>query len=221
MNDPTTMHAADLDEISVNPSANTRFSEVLNTALQRRDFLKGGLGAAALGFFGGATALLQSDEAQAAQAFSGASLGFVSVPLKGNDTVIVPPGYQVQVLYAWGDPIGKAGLPAGTPAWLGSAAETAAEQELQAGQHHDGMHFFPFPVRSAGASAGMSNTHGLLAMNHEYVDQGLLFSDGMKHWSLAKVRKSQAAHGVCRAPVRACTPHHGHLSASVQRPRHR
>ena len=193
MNDLTKIHAGDLEETSVNPSANEHFSDVLNVALKRRDFLKGGLGAAALGFFGGATALLQSGEANA---FSGVSLGFTSVPLMGNDTVVVPNGYSVQILYAWGDPIGKAGLPAGTPAWSGIASETAAEQELQAGAHHDGMHFFPFPARGAGTTAGLSNTRGLLTMNHEYVDQGLLFTDGTANWSLAKVKKSQAAHGV-------------------------
>lgn len=194
MNDLSQVHANDLEEASVNPSTNEHFSNVIEVALSRRDFLKGGLGAAALGFFGGSAALFQSGEAHAA--FSGVSLGFGSVPLAGNDTVVVPSGYNVQVLYAWGDAIGKAGLPAGTPAWKGDASETAAEQELQAGAHHDGMHLFPFPARGAGTTAGLSNTRGLLVMNHEYVDQGLLFNDGMANWSLAKIQKSQAAHGV-------------------------
>jgi secreted PhoX family phosphatase len=33
-------------------------------------------------------------------------------------------------------------------------------------------------------------------MNHEYTDDGLLHTDGMKTWSAEKVRKAQAAHGV-------------------------
>uniref|UniRef100_UPI001111926A alkaline phosphatase PhoX n=1 Tax=Acinetobacter baumannii TaxID=470 RepID=UPI001111926A len=37
---------------------------------------------------------------------------------------------------------------------------------------------------------------GLLVMNHEYTDEGLLFADGMKTWTPEKVRKAQAAHGV-------------------------
>jgi hypothetical protein len=41
-----------------------------------------------------------------------------------------------------------------------------------------------------------SSTRGLLAMNHEYTDDGLLHSGGMASWSAEKVRKSQAAHGV-------------------------
>jgi secreted PhoX family phosphatase len=198
MNDQTRFHAGDFDEISSNPSDHTQFSDILaaaqGLALNRRSFLKGGLGVGALGFLGGSASLLHSPEASA---FTGPPLGFASVPLAGNDTVIVPPGYHVQILYAWGDPIGKAGLPAGTPAWSGNAAETAAEQEQQAGMHHDGMSLFPFP-----GNAGPSNSHALLAMNHEYVDQGLLFSDGMANWSLEKVRKSQAAHGVSIIEIR-------------------
>jgi secreted PhoX family phosphatase len=38
-------------------------------------------------------------------------------------------------------------------------------------------------------------------MNHEYVDHGLLFKDGMANWSAEKVRKSQAAHGVAVVEV--------------------
>lgn len=185
----------DIEDIAVNPSRHPDFASVVAAAQSRRGFLKTGAGAAALTFFG-VPALTTPTPARAAGAGASVTLGFTSVPAIGNDTVVVPPGYNVQVLYAWGDPIGKAGLPAGTPAWSGDASETAAEQELQSGAHHDGMHFFPFPARGAGATAGLSNVRGLLVMNHEYVDQGLLFNDGMTNWNLAKVRKSQAAHGV-------------------------
>jgi secreted PhoX family phosphatase len=54
------------------------------------------------------------------------------------------------------------------------------------GMHHDGMHFF----------AINSSTHGLLVINHEYTDDGLLHSDGMNNWNAEKVKKSQAANGV-------------------------
>jgi secreted PhoX family phosphatase len=53
--------------------------------------------------------------------------------------------------------------------------------------HHDGLHFYPL--------AG-SSTRGLLVMNHEYTDDGLLHPDGFKTWSAEKVKKAQAAHGV-------------------------
>ncbi|NDA51428.1 MAG: DUF839 domain-containing protein, partial [Betaproteobacteria bacterium] len=52
--------------------------------------------------------------------------------------------------------------------------------------HHDGMHYFPIE----------GSRHGLLAINHEYTDEGLLHPDGQSAWSAEKVAKSMAAHGV-------------------------
>lgn len=177
-----------------NPSDNPRFDDVVADAQARRAFLKAGAGAAALAFVGcaspgGADGPLRPSTSP--------TLGFVSVPPQGDDTVKVPPGYRVQVLYAWGDPIGQAGVAPGTPAWSGDARESAAEQVLQAGMHHDGMHFFPFP-----GAGGPSSSHGLLAINHEYADHDLLFPDRMANWSPEKVAKSQAAHGVSVIEVR-------------------
>ena len=200
MSDLNHVHANELEDVIVNPSQNPSFEEIVQVASSRRGFLKTGAGAAAAAFVG-VPALLNSREAQAAAAAgSSVTLGFASVPMPPaaalRDTVVVPPGYSANVLYAWGDAIGKAGYAAGYPAWVGDASEGEAEQNLQSGAHHDGMHFFPFPARGAGTTAGLSNTRGLLVMNHEYVDQGLLFNDGMANWNLAKVRKSQAAHGL-------------------------
>lgn len=56
--------------------------------------------------------------------------------------------------------------------------------------HHDGMAFFPLPFGSANPE------RGLLAMNHEYVDNGLLFPDGAANWDRNKARKGQNAMGV-------------------------
>ena len=114
-------------------------------------------------------------------------LGFASVAPSTADRVVGPPGYRVQVLYRWGDPIGAA---AGAPAFNPDASNTAAEQALQAGMHHDAIEYFPLPRDSRSAA------RGLLAINHEYTDEGLLHRDGQRAWSAEKVRKSQAAHGV-------------------------
>ena len=73
----------------------------------------------------------------------------------------------------------------------------------------------------------------LLAVNHEYTDDGLLHPDGMRTWNADKVRKSQAAHGVGivesatqgkhlggRAAVEVRAPHHRlHADAHVAAPR--
>jgi uncharacterized protein len=167
------MKPGEIEDVS-NPSDNPTFEEVLH--LSRRQLIMGGLGAMAVAMLG--------PEDLFAQGAGGSLLGFASVPLTGEDQVIVPPGYTAEVLYAWGDPISNG------PTWDNNALDTWIEQEQQAGMHHDGMYFFPLPYGS------QSSDRGLLAINHEYIDVGLLFRDGFDHWSVDKVRKSQAAHGV-------------------------
>ena len=114
-------------------------------------------------------------------------IGFQAVPVSTADRVTVPSGYRAQVLYSWGDPVGAM---AGQPAFRMDAGNSAEEQALQAGMHHDAIEYFPLPLGST------SGTHALLAINHEYTDDGLLHPDGMRTWSADKVRKAQAAHGV-------------------------
>ncbi|MDO8456876.1 MAG: PhoX family phosphatase, partial [Burkholderiaceae bacterium] len=134
-----------------------------------------------------AVALLVGAHSIQAATLEAKPLGFTSVPVSTFDNLVVPSEYQAQVLYRWGDAIGSA---AGMPAFKSDGSNTWQEQELQAGMHHDGMEFFPLPK-----TAGQSQ-RGLLAVNHEYTDDGLLHADGMKTWNADKVRKSQAATGV-------------------------
>ncbi len=111
-------------------------------------------------------------------------LGFKSVPTGTADAVTVPEGYAVQVIARWGDPVGLSGE---NPEFKADASNTAAQQEAQLGMHHDGLHWFKHPFE---------DDAGLLVMNHEYTDDGLLHTDGMKTWTREKVRKAQAAHGI-------------------------
>jgi len=147
------------------------FADVLHARLSRRSFLTSGLAAAGLGWLGPA-------------AWASSPLGFAGVPVSTADALVVPPDYVAEVLYAWGDPISDG------PAFKPDASNTVDDQLRQAGMHHDGMRFFPLPAGQTGS------THGLLAVNHEYTDDGLLHPDGMLTWTAEKVRKSQAAHGV-------------------------
>ena len=166
-------------EESSNPAPSPTLGEVL---LSRRDLLKVGLGSVALAAFSGcATPGTRPD------------IGFTAVPVGQDDLLHVPAEYEAQVLYRWGDPVGVAGA---MPAFKPDASNTAAEQAVQAGMHHDGMHFFPLPAGSK------DSTHGLLVMNHEYLDEGLLFPDGQKTWSAEKVAKAQNAVGVSVIEVR-------------------
>jgi hypothetical protein len=162
-----------------NRSANPSIHAVSDPA--RRRLLGGGLGL-------GAAALLAplagcSTMPGGGAAASGPLLGFKSVPVSTADQVLVPEGYTVQVIAAWGEPVGLSGE---NPAFRFDASNSAAEQAAQLGMHHDGIHFF----------AQDGSRSGLLVMNHEYSDDGLLHPDGMQTWNADKVRKAQAAHGV-------------------------
>ena len=147
-------------------------SELARRRLSRRTVLAGGLAAATASFFGSATPAAASPKAL---------LGFPAIPPGAADGIALPPGYRHQVLFAWGDPI----VPSG-PAFAEDAGNSAAEQAQQAGDHHDGMWFFP--------TGG--NDRGLLAVNHEATTEALLHRDGKAAWTAEKTAKSQAAHGV-------------------------
>ncbi len=156
----------------VNDSANLHFEGV---ETNRREVLK---------CTAAAVAMLVGSHALGATVVRGKPLGFTGVPVSSADTLVVPPEYEAQVLYRWGDAVGAK---AGSPAFRADGSNSWEEQALQAGMHHDGMAFFPIDGNPR---------HGLLAINHEYTDDGLLHADGMKTWNADKVRKSQAAHGV-------------------------
>lgn len=176
-----------------NTSNNPALSEVLDARFSRRGVLKGGSAAGLAGMLAGSFATL-AEAAQAPFAMKTPQLGFKPVPFGFDDKVVVPEGYRAEVLYAWGDPVGIAG---NMPAFRQDGSNTAAEQEVQAGMHHDGMAYFPLPLGATGSK------HGLLALNHEYTDDGLLHVGGMKPWNADKVLKSQHAHGVSVVEVEA------------------
>jgi uncharacterized protein len=170
--------AKDFDSMEdSNRSANPSIHQVCDPA--RRVWVQGGLGALAAGLWAPWLSGCASAEKGPAPL-----LGFASVPVSDKDTLVVPQGYEALVIAAWGEPIG---MPSRMPAWKPDASNSAADQAVQMGMHHDGIHYFPIDG---------SSTRGLLAMNHEYTDDGLLHPDGMKNWSADKTAKSQAAHGV-------------------------
>ena len=162
-----------------NDSLNRSIHEVSEPG--RRTVLRGGLGALIGGLF--APLAVGSLPGCATMGAAGTSLGFKSVLLSTADTITVPEGYSYQVIAPWGEAVGVSGE---NPAFKMDASNTAAEQEVQMGMHHDGIHFY----------SQNGSTSGLLVMNHEYTDDGLLHADGMATWTAQKVRKAQAAHGV-------------------------
>ena len=163
-----------------NRSSNPSFHDV--SAPTRRTLLRGGLGATLAGLLA-PLAGCATGAAGVGAAGGGPLLGFKPVGVSTADAVAVPEGYVAQVIAAWGEPVGLSGE---SPAFKDDGSNTAAEQEAQLGMHHDGIHFYPQE----------GSRRGLLVMNHEYVDDGLLHRDGTRTWTAEKVRKAQAAHGV-------------------------
>ncbi|MCE2949118.1 MAG: PhoX family protein [bacterium] len=184
------------NETTLNPTTNESILDVIDqVAPGRRRFLKFTAGGAAMSM----SALPLSMKAAHAAPPPVGGIGFTQLAADTapvTDAVTVPPGYTAKTFYAWGDPISSGS------AFVPNAPMTEAEQLRRAGMHHDGMHFFPFPTSGAG---GFSNERGLLAINHEYTDEGILHNStsiGTVTQTAAMTRTSQAAHGVSVIEVR-------------------
>ena len=170
-------HQDHIDDQPVNPRQES-------SQVPRRTLLKGGLAG------GVSLALLSQLGGCCKNGGSDAQLlGFKSVPVQTAedfDQVLVADGYSAQPFFSWGEPV----VP-GAPAWKQDASQNWQDQLLQAGDNHDGMHFFPLEDDP--------QNHGLLVVNHEYVNDtlhpnGKTVLDGKR--PLAEVLKEQAAHGL-------------------------
>ncbi|WP_373509527.1 PhoX family phosphatase [Thiocapsa sp.] len=192
------------DEPMSNHSKNPHFSTILDKRLSRRQVLTGSLSAAIAGVFGAAGVASSVNAAGPAlppavkdrlPSRLNPTLGFDAIPVTRSDNATVPDGYKVQVLIPWGTPING-----NAPAYDGFNGNSGADQELQVGSHHDGMHYFPL--------ADDPNGHGLLCLNHEYVDQNVLHVGGPTASPNGprpadEVRKEIAAHGVSIVEIKA------------------
>lgn len=176
------------DDTIINPASQP---DLLTLALSRRHVLKGGIGCTLLGMLGGSLSACSGSVPGDRKPL----LGFTSVPVQTDprfDRVIVADGYRAQPFFSWGDPV----LP-DAPPWQADASDDWQAQLQQAGDNHDGMHYFPFPDDP--------NRHGLLVINHEYINptlhtDGFITRDGKR--PLEQVRKEQAAHGVSIIEIR-------------------
>ncbi|GIW08537.1 MAG: dTDP-glucose 4,6-dehydratase [Dehalococcoidia bacterium] len=155
------------------------WGDVLDRFLSRRGFLKA---SAALG-----AATAASGLALNAPAADAAGLDFTPIPgdPPDADRLVVAPGYRMQVLIRWGDPI----LPGGEP-WS-PERQSAEMQERQFGYNCDFVGYLPLPY-------GSNNPNrGLLVVNHEYTNPELMFAN----FSLSRLTREQAdiqiaAHGI-------------------------
>lgn len=205
------MQDIDIDDIGSNDSGNPHIEDIIKARMSRRSFVSGTVAVAATGFLGGN--LLASGPVEAAAAANAAQIAkeksagkgkgkckselirFTEIATSAEDTITVPPGYTWEVLAPWGTP-----LLAGAPAFAEDASNTAADQALQVGFNHDGMHYFPLQP--------FGNTHGLLVMNHEYTDANQIYT-ALQGSAITpdaagreKVAKALAAHGVSVIAIR-------------------
>jgi secreted PhoX family phosphatase len=172
----------DDDSIS-NLSGARTIAEIIEARMSRRAALKGLAAAGAFGLFGCA-----APSAQRSTATGDTPLTFTELGRFLDETTHVAPGYGVQVLIRWGDPIRRGG-PQFRP-----GQQTADEQDQQFGTHNDFLAFMPLPRGSR------SSSRGLLCVNHEYSTARLVWPGLTAENSTAKMTAEQcetemAAHG--------------------------
>lgn len=131
--------------------------------LARRTMLRGGFGAGLGALFGatGLSACGGGGDAAVATAAESFAISFQKILASTNDNVTVPAGYTMDVLFAAGDAVEPNSVAyAGTPL-------PSADTEKFCGGNHDGMFFYTLPGVDG-------NKRGLLAINHEAPDIGIL-----------------------------------------------
>jgi secreted PhoX family phosphatase len=190
-----------------NTSTHIQLEALVASRLSRRSILLGGVGAAASSFLGGAQAATTTRFAAGGAMFGTVSaplvqLGFAAIGKSLADQVVVAAGYQVQVLYALGDPLNASVAP-----FKNDGTDTDFDQ--RAGDHHDGMEWFGLDAK--GRPSYTSTTRALLAVNHEATtDEKLtsffLHADGGKAALprvAAEVDKEVLIHGLAVVEIAA------------------
>ncbi|TAD91497.1 MAG: PhoX family phosphatase [Alphaproteobacteria bacterium] len=150
-------------DVGVNPSTEPTIGDVINQRFGRREMLKGALGAAAITAVAAPLALA-AGEAEAAGA-PRAGFRFAEPEHGVDQTHHVAPGYTVDVVLRWGDPL-FADAPEFDP-----TRQSAAAQRRQFGYNCDYVGYAPLP------EWGSRNAdRGLLCINHEYTSEEVMFA---------------------------------------------
>jgi uncharacterized protein len=155
MDDTHAAHEESQDDTASNPSQNDTFESILQAYMSRRTLLKGVAASLLLAY---ASPLRRSS------AEVGTS-GFTPVKHSTTDKLLVPEGYDYNVVIRWGDPV-LADTPAFDP-----RGQQAATQARQFGYNADFVGFLPLPAGSR------NSDRGLLVVNHEYANPELMFAD--------------------------------------------
>ncbi|MGF1703154.1 PhoX family phosphatase [Photobacterium makurazakiensis] len=151
------------------------FNDIIRKGVNRRQFLKASTATSTVAFF--ASAPIAQAIASTKQT-NNHLLGFDAVPASTADDIVVPKGYQADVLISWGDPMFK-----NAPRFTQGADSNAQLQQF--GDNNDGMTFFQ-----------ISDDRAVLSVNNEYTNHVYLFAHQGKNLTADDVLKSQAAHGI-------------------------
>lgn len=170
------------DHPEPNVSGNEHIQDVLDRAIARRSLLKGGFGAATGVVL---TGLLNDSPAAAVTGLRDQServgaLTFNPVPPNRRDNVVVPQGYDYDVIIRWGDRL--------TPAapQFDVYNQTPTAQAEQFGYNCDYVSVLPMPEL---------DNRALLVVNHEYTDEQLMFP--AERYTTAKIKRiAMQAHGM-------------------------
>ena len=196
-----------------NTTTNEYFGDIVTRTLGRRSILKAGAAALVVGAVG--TPLLAPSAASAkvrptaaeAGSNSGTGLRFTPIPPTDAtyDNVVVPAGYDWQLVARWGDPVEN-----GAPAWRYDE-QTPAAAARQFGYNCDFIGYLPL---GRGGPAAQS-ARGLLTVNHEYTEPERMFPGYLERADTdaegnvtafnptrQEVRIELAAHGMSVVEVR-------------------
>ncbi|MBA2807633.1 PhoX family protein [Streptomyces sp. KM273126] len=180
-----------------NTSTNEYVGDVIATALSRRTMMRAaavvtvatGAGAAVVAPATEATAATGTGAATESTAATAAKKGkaarglrFAPVAPNTADAVVIPEGYEQNVVIRWGDPILR-GAPAFDP-----ENQTAKAQAGQFGYNNDFLALLPVPGERG---------RQILVANHEYTDEVLMFRGyDAANPTREQVEIAWAAHGL-------------------------
>ncbi|KGT47899.1 PhoX family phosphatase [Acinetobacter sp. HR7] len=174
-------------ELDNNNSNNQHFRDILEISVSRRDLIaKTASGAAALALASSLTGCGNDDNNESTLPPTETmpnppalnpdakpeKLSFSLVAKNLNDIVTVPDGYEANVLYALGDSINPA-----YSGWDDNNIPNGPSFQFRSGDCHDGMSFFGLNMTNGRYDPTVSE-HGLLVMNHEYINPTFLHPKG-------------------------------------------
>lgn len=151
------MHYDHDDVVRSDGGSGDKFGAIVEQRLHRRGLLKGGIVAAIVASPLGR--LLAESEAKAE------GLDFKPISPSTGNSIALPSGYKYDLLLQWGDR-----LDTGERGDLTKI--TPLEQRRAFGYNNDFVGYLPLPFGSA------NSDHGLLGVNHEYMNPELMFPVG-------------------------------------------